>query len=71
MLVLEFALDESVVLEDRATGKRLAEVKIAAITHYPNETKINLGFDAPHSTNIQRTKNRTNGLELRNGSKHT
>ena len=57
MLVLELTLDEGVILQDRNTGKRLAEVKIASFVQYPSHNAVRLGFDAPRSTYISRLNN--------------
>lgn len=69
MLVLELNLDEGVILRDRSTGEKLAEVKIASFIQYPTHLAARLGFGAPQNISILRSEKKYKGLRPQNGDK--
>ena len=66
MLVIELNLDESVILRDRSTGQKLANVKLTSLIQYPTHTAARLGLEAPQTVSILRHE-KDKGLRCSNG----
>jgi hypothetical protein len=69
MLIVELNLDDRVVLADKDTGQRLADITLASLIHYPTHTAARLGLDAPQSVSITRP-HKDKGLRTSHGKQN-